>query len=73
MLETIRKTNKTCLTFKILRAGRKCDSQREVEPRFQYIFNNIKPTDAIVVGMFPKYSDQIQLNAASVRKILGEK
>jgi len=73
MLETIRKTNKTCLTFKILGAGRKCESQREVESTFQYIFNNIKPTDAIVVGMFPKYSDQIQLNAASVRKILGEK
>ena len=29
---------------------------------FRFAFENIKPKDAVVVGMFPKYEDQIALN-----------
>ncbi len=62
MCETIRATNKTCLAFKILAAGRHCTSQDKVQAAFDYAFANIKPQDAVVVGMFPKYIDQVTLN-----------
>ena len=63
MCQTIRQTPKICLAFKILAAGRRCADQQEVRRAFQWAFEHIKPQDAVVVGMFPKYEDQILLNA----------
>ncbi len=62
MCETIRKTPRTCLAFKIFGAGRRCGTQEDVRQAFGFTFENIKPIDAVVVGMFPKYVDQITLN-----------
>ena len=62
MCKVIQKTDKMCLAFKILAAGRKCGSQEEVRKAFEYAFANIKPKDAVIIGMFPKYEDQITLN-----------
>ncbi len=62
MCRVIRRTPKTCLAFKILAANRKCGSQEEVSQAFRFAFANIKSTDAVVVGMFPKHIDQISLN-----------
>jgi hypothetical protein len=33
-----------------------------VAEAFRFAFSNIKPKDAVVVGMFPKHLDQIALN-----------
>jgi len=71
MTETIRQTPKPCLGFKIMAANRKCATQESVKAAFQYAFANIKSTDAVVVGMFPKYSNQPAQNAGYVREILG--
>jgi hypothetical protein len=68
MCETIRNVSKTCLVFKILGAGRKCGSPAEVEAAFRYAFANIKKTDAVVVGMFPRHRDQVSENAALASK-----
>lgn len=62
MCETIRATTKQCLAFKILGAGRRCSSQDEVAQAFKFAFDNIKPGDAVVVGVFPKYEDHVALN-----------
>jgi hypothetical protein len=62
MCKTIRQTDKTCLAFKILAANRSCTSQQEVEKAFAFALGNIKPEDAIVVGMYPRHIDQISLN-----------
>lgn len=59
MCEVIRQTDKTCLAFKILAASRNCATQEDVRRAFQFAFENIKPKDAVVVGVFPKYFDQI--------------
>lgn len=67
MCETIRKTSKPCLAFKILAAGRTCDSPDQVRQAFQFVFEHIKPTDAVIVGMYPRYTDQIKENADLVR------
>lgn len=58
----IRRTPKTCLAYKILAAGRKCATQEDVAGAFRYAFTHIKPQDAVVVGMFTKYVDQVALN-----------
>ena len=68
MCETIRKVSKPCLAFKILGAGRKCKTPEEVEAAFRYAFANIKKTDAVIVGMFPKHRDQVSENASLTRK-----
>ena len=62
MYERVRATDRQCLAFKILGAARRCATQEDVRAAFREAFANIKPTDAVVVGMFPKYVDQIALN-----------
>jgi hypothetical protein len=64
MCEVVRQTPKTCLAFKILAAGRLCDSPEQIEAAFQFVFSHIKPTDAVIVGIYPEYSDQVAEDAA---------
>ncbi len=71
MTAVMRQVGKPCLGFKIMAANRKCARPESVRQAFEYAFANIKPTDAVVVGMFPKYSNQVEENARHVREILG--
>lgn len=68
MFERIQQTSKTCLVFKILAAGRLCRDQETVEQAFKETFAQIKAKDAVIVGMYPEYEDQVRLNAGYVRK-----
>lgn len=67
MCEAIRATDKQCLAFKILAAGRNCATQDDVRAAFDFAFRHIKPTDAVVVGMFTRDLDQVALNTAYAR------
>jgi len=71
MTKALRQAKPVCLGFKILAAGRHCDSPGEVRNCFDYAFKHLKPTDAVIVGMFPKFSDQIAENVGHVRAVLG--
>ncbi len=71
MCKVIRQTRKPCLAFKALGAGRSISSPQTVEAAFRFALTNIKPGDAIIVGMFPVYSDQVRENTEMVRRILG--
>jgi hypothetical protein len=68
MTRVVRQVKQPCLGFKILAAGRQCWTARSVEKAFQYAFDNIKKTDAVIVGMFPRYSDEVRENAEHTRK-----
>jgi len=68
MFRTMRQTSKPCLAFKILAAGRLCDRQETVERAFRETFRQIKPGDAVIVGMYPEYEDQVKINAGYVRR-----
>ncbi len=68
MTNVVKKVTKPCLGFKILAAGRVCWEQKTVEDAFQFAFKNIKPSDAVIVGMFPRYEDEVKLNAGYARK-----
>ncbi len=71
MCKMIRQTKKPCLAFKLFGAGRTVNSRQQIENAFRYAFANIKPTDPVIVGMFPRYSDQVRENIDIVRKVLG--
>ena len=62
MYQTIRATKKTCLAFKIMAAGRRCQTRETVRAAFREAFANVKPTDGVVVGMFDKHVPQTALN-----------
>jgi len=72
MLQFVQQIDKPCLVYKVLAAGRKCDSQEDVRAALRYAYANIKPTDAVIVGMWTKYLDQPRLNVEHVRSILAE-
>lgn len=69
MLSVVRQVKKTCLAFKILAAGR-ASSPQAIDRAFEFAYSNIKPQDAVIVGMYPRYSDQVRENAERVRRIL---
>jgi hypothetical protein len=67
MFKVIRQTKRPCLAFKILGAGR-ADRPAEVAAAFESAFANIKPTDAVIVGMCPRFRDEIAENVALTMK-----
>jgi hypothetical protein len=68
MFKVIRQTKKPCFAFKILAAGRIPDIG--IEQAFRTAFESIKPTDGVYVGMFPKFKDEVRMNAEIVHRIL---
>ena len=68
MFAAIRRTRRPCLAFKILAAGRLCERQDAVEAAFQETFRQIKPNDAVIVGIYPEWEDQVRLDAEYVRR-----
>ncbi len=68
MFEAMQQTDKPCLAFKILAAGRLCDRPEWVEQAFESTFRQIKYNDAVIVGMYPEYEDQPAINAEYVRR-----
>jgi hypothetical protein len=72
MFNVIRRTRKPCLAFKILAAGRKIDNSSQVRESFATAFANIKPTDAVIVGMYLQLGDQVAENASIVRELCAK-
>ena len=68
MFRVIGSTKKPCLVYKLLAAGRRVGSPSEVRRCFQEAFARIKPTDAVIVGMYQQFGDQVGEDAALVRE-----
>lgn len=68
MTKVVRQVDQPCLGFKILAAGRMCEHDYEVEGAFKFVFEHIKPTDGVIVGMYPRYQNQIKQNAQYTRR-----
>jgi len=69
MVKTVQATQKPCLGFKILGAGKQAKTEESQRAAFEFALSNIKPTDGVVVGMFPKRSPQVAENAALVTEL----
>jgi hypothetical protein len=70
MFKVIKSTRKPCLAYKLLAAGRRVDSPAQVRQGFEMAFANIKPNDAVIVGMWQQFGDQVGDNAKTVREIV---
>lgn len=67
-LETVRRAGKPCLVYKVLAAGRLNLSPPAVRRTLHDTLSAIKPTDAMIVGMFQEFGDQVAMNARFVRE-----
>lgn len=68
MTEVARQVDQPCLGFKILAAGRRCGNTRAVAEAFKFAFEQLKPTDGVIVGMYPRFHDQVRENAQHARQ-----
>jgi hypothetical protein len=73
MFKVVRAVKKPCLVYKVLAAGRRVGGKAEVRECLKTALENIKPTDAMIVGMYQQFGDQVGENAAMVRELCGEK
>ncbi|HZT33779.1 MAG TPA: hypothetical protein VFA33_28070 [Bryobacteraceae bacterium] len=71
MLARVRRTSKPCLIFKVYAASRQCDSPARMRAALGLVFRYAKPTDCVVIGMFPKHREQVRENCWLVREALG--
>jgi hypothetical protein len=69
MTAMVRRTNKPCLAFKLLGAGRAGYPREAIDAAFKFAYTNIKAGDACIVGMWPKFKDEIAENCDIVRQI----
>jgi len=63
MTKVIQQVDQPCLAFKILAAGRMCYNEQTVREAFKFAFDYLKRTDGVIVGMYPRYHNQIRQNA----------
>jgi hypothetical protein len=68
MCKMIRQTRKPCLVFKILAAGRATRTPQAVSDAFRFVFERIKPQDCVIVGMYPRFKDEITENVELARR-----
>lgn len=71
MCRAMQQTPKSCLAYKVLAAGR-IGGRNQITEAFRFVFENIKPNDGVIVGMYPRYSDQVAENAELVKSISAE-
>jgi hypothetical protein len=72
MVKTIRQVSRPCIAFKVLGANRHCHSPGAVEAAMRFAFENIKPNDVVLVGMWQKHKDQVAENVGHVLKIVAQ-
>jgi hypothetical protein len=71
MAAAVRKVDKPTLLYKVLAAGRKCGSEEQKRQAIEWAYQNIKPIDATIIGLYPRYSDQVAETTKMVREIVG--
>ncbi len=73
MFRVVQAVRKPCLVYKVLAAGRRVGTPAEVRECFQTALSNIKPTDALIVGMYQQLGDQVGEDAALVRELASRR
>ncbi len=69
MLNVVKAAGKPCLVYKIFTAGRLNLSPGGVRRTFEETLAAIKPGDAMIVGMFQEFGNQVGMNARMVREL----
>jgi hypothetical protein len=71
MAEAVRQAKKPALVYKVLAAGRKCQSEEQKREAIAWAYKNIKPIDAAIIGLYPRYSDQVTETVKMVHEALA--
>jgi transposase-like protein len=71
MLERVKRTSKQCLIFKVYGASRHCGSRAEMLDALRLAARYAKPSDCVVIGMFPKHKEQVEENCRLVAEAFG--
>jgi hypothetical protein len=71
MAEAVRQVKKPVLVYKVLAAGRKCQSEEQKREAIAWAYKNIKPIDATIIGLYPRYSDQVTETVKMVQQALA--
>jgi hypothetical protein len=69
MLKVIKAVKKPCLVYKVLAAGRRIGNKAEIKECFKTALDNVKLTDALIVGMYQQLGDQVGENTGFVREL----
>jgi hypothetical protein len=70
MLERVRQSRRQCLIFKIYGASRQCGSVAQMRDAWKLVARYAKPHDSVVIGMFPKHTEQVRENCRLLREVL---
>jgi hypothetical protein len=73
MFKVVQATQKPCLVYKVLAAGRRITNAAEIRSGFETALANIKASDALIVGMYQQFGDQVGENAGLVRDICAKR
>jgi len=68
MTAVMRQVRQPCLGFKVLAAGRKCASEESAREALRWAFGAIKPIDGVIVGMYPRFTDEVGANVRYARE-----
>jgi hypothetical protein len=71
MLARVRQTQKQCLIFKVYGATRHCATAETRLAALELAFRYAKPTDAVVIGMYPKVTEQVRENCRLVMRAMA--
>jgi len=71
MAAAVRQVDKPALVYKVLSAGRKCNAEEEKRKAIAWAYQNIKPIDATIIGIYPRYSNQVAETTQMVREALS--
>lgn len=72
MCEAIQRTDKPCLVFKVLAAGRTIGSPQQIREEIKFALEHIKPIDPLLLGMYQEFGDQIGQNAQLITELCEE-
>ena len=72
MSKAIQRTEKPCLIFKVLAAGRTIGSSQQIRAEVKFAIENSKPNDVLLLGMYQQFGDQIGENAQLVSELCAE-
>ncbi len=71
MLARVRQTRRQCLIFKVYGASRHCDSPARMLAALRLAMDSAKPEDAVVIGMYPRASEQVDENCRLLAQAAG--
>ena len=72
MCRVVRQTQKTCFAFKVFGAGRNATRPERLESAMRFVLANIKPKDPVIVGMCPRFKDEIAENVELVKRLASD-